>query len=96
MNQKYFGELKEIILVAIKEAQAGEVNDNDNAESTAECILRKGYTKNIKGATMAEIDIRVYGIVKDERIKDDIVDELEAICTKYRFLLGIPLGVSIR
>lgn len=32
-------------MTAIKEAQAGEISDEDNAESTAEEILRCGYVK---------------------------------------------------
>lgn len=45
MNEEHFKELKAIIITAIKEAIAGEIADEDNAESTAEFILRCGYTK---------------------------------------------------
>lgn len=45
MNEEHFRELKSIIITAIKEAIAGEIADEDNAESTAEFILRCGYTK---------------------------------------------------
>jgi hypothetical protein len=45
MNEEHFKELKAIIMVAIKEAVAGEIADEDNADSTAEMILRCGYTK---------------------------------------------------
>ena len=44
MNEAHFQELKKIIMCAIKEAIAGEIGDEDNAESTAEEILRRGYT----------------------------------------------------
>lgn len=45
MNEEYFRELKAIVMTAIKEAIAGEISDEDNAESTAEFILRCGYCK---------------------------------------------------
>lgn len=45
MNEKHLKELKAIILVCIKEAIAGEMDDDANTSSGAEEILRCGYTK---------------------------------------------------
>jgi len=45
MNEEHFREIKAIIMTCIKETVAGEMEDNDNAESGAEMLLRLGFTK---------------------------------------------------
>ena len=45
MNEEHFREIKAIIMTCIKEAVAGEMDDEDNADSGAEMLLRLGYTK---------------------------------------------------
>ena len=45
MNEEHFREIKAIIMTCIKEAVAGEITDEDNADSGAEMLLRLGYTK---------------------------------------------------